>query len=211
MPAGYVLYAQTTPVDSLVEQGFDPKTLLVLNLGSRNLEDSAEHQERFFLSGDGCGNYLFVNANTDPEKVLLWAHDPVGIEDPRLQLSTYLPSAVQEDRIDHPPRPNTLHICRTPRYGESILDPIALEDWIAAVNETSGIEYRGYRDAPNPFTGQVQRIELPGIAVVVVGSETFEVSYWRGGAALRDTPLNMEIAATLAAKLGAHVLRAESV
>lgn len=207
VPVGYVRYVEVTPAEALAAQGFDPTTLLCLNLSLAHLEDTEEHRQRFFLTGDGCGNYLFINPNIDPEKVMLWAHDPMGIEDPKLQLTSYLPGAEQMDRIDLAPLPGKLYICRTQRIGESILDPIPLDDWMAAVDAADGIEHQGYREGRNPFTGEVSRFVMPGLSITQDVPERHLVHFWRGRAELDDSPLNQRVAHSLAIKLNARVLK----
>ena len=49
-----------------MKQGFDPKTLLILNLELAELPRYDESDRRFFLNGDGCGNYHFVDLAGDP-------------------------------------------------------------------------------------------------------------------------------------------------
>jgi hypothetical protein len=118
--------------------------LLVLNLELRDRDRDGHTRGRFFLNGDGCGNYYFVHLEPSAQAVLLWAHDPPGIEDQAKGLDSYLRDAEQDCRIDRPLRAERLCICRTSVHAESILDPIALDDWVAAVNATPGVEYRGY-------------------------------------------------------------------
>jgi hypothetical protein len=207
LPPAYRAYCQARGVAALEAQGFDPKTLLVLNLELQQLEHLDGIDQRFFLTGDGCGNHYFVDLAGDLNKILLWAHDPPGIENAKLQVSGFLLDAEQTRRIDSPVEPGELWICRTPRHGESILDPISLDAWQAAVGSTEGLTYLGYREARNPFTRQVIRIEAPGHTIVDGHKHRF-LAFFHGRARLDDIPELRSIAAELAGKLEAHVLDA---
>jgi hypothetical protein len=88
----------------------------------------------------------FVDLSGNPSRVLLWSHDPPGIEDPDLGLEEFLRDFEQSDRIDFPLERGFLWICRTPTYAESILKPLMLEEWVDAVRSTDGLEYQGYRE-----------------------------------------------------------------
>jgi hypothetical protein len=198
------LVHRETP-ESLARRGFDPKTLLVLNLNLRSTDRDGYTRGRFFFSGDGCGNYYFVELQLAADDVMLWAHDPPCIEDLHLSLEAYLPEATQWDRIDSPEPEGRLRICRTSISAESILDPIELDEWIAAVNSTSGVEYLGYREGKNPFTGDISRVTCPGFTRVL-GVENQHISLCCGRGETDDTPLLQSIATTLAEKLRALVL-----
>lgn len=206
VPIGYSTYVRSNSEDSLSAQGFDPTTLLVLNLELAELEDTATHRNRFFLNGDGCGNYYFVKGKDPDETVHLWDHDPLGVADMGVELSDYLPTAVQECRIDWPPDDSQLYICRTRQFGESILDPIRLNEWIAAVEATDGIQHVGYREGKNPFTDAVVRFEQPGFSVTSGADVSRAVHWLHGRAILANAPDNWTVAATLAEKLNAHLI-----
>lgn len=205
LPADYRAYVQTKPAATLAKQGFDPKTLLILNLELHRLPRYEESNRRFFLNGDGCGNYYFVDLLGDPSKVLLWAHDPPGIEDPDCCLLDFLRDSEQTNRIDLPVERGCLWLCRTPTHAESILDPISLDEWIDAVRCTDGLEYQGYREGKNPFTGEVIRVETPG-RTRVLGLEQSYIQFFHGRARLDDNPVSCSIAKILAEKLKANVL-----
>lgn len=162
VPRAYVELIRTESAASLIQRGFDPKTLLVLNLELRDVGDHLDARDRFFLNGDGCGNYYFTALEFGADCVLLWAHDPPGIEAPEQTLASYLHTAEQTCRIDWPVHPGRLYICRTSAYAESILDPIDLSEWVTAVESNDDLEYRGYREGKNPFTGEVIRFHSPG-------------------------------------------------
>jgi hypothetical protein len=208
-PRAYREHVQSTSAAELAQQGFDPKTLLVLNLELKELKYYENIRNRFFLNGDGCGNFYFVDLDADEDTILLWAHDPPGIEYPGYVLATYLRDAEQECRIDFPIMPWHLCICRTARHAESILNPISLEEWIAAVNSTEGVHYLGYREFQNPFTGETIRIEMPGTAKFM-GDNNLRIDFRHGRAMLKDSPLGRPIAIALAQKLGANLLEGES-
>lgn len=185
--------------------GFDPKTLLVLNLELRETMGSEDAAGRFFLNGDGCGNYYFVELREDAEKVLLWSHDPPGAEDPGYSLATYLEEAEQEHRLDRPVPDGKAFICRTIHYAESILDPIGLDEWIAAVRATAGGEYLGYREGLEPFTRAKMRLDDPGLTAVV-GQERTYIRFKFGRAMFDDSMTIRPIATALAGKLKAAVI-----
>ncbi|MEN1679374.1 MAG: hypothetical protein AAGJ46_07255 [Planctomycetota bacterium] len=206
VPAGYIRYSLSQPDMSLAKQGFDPTTLLVLNLELAEHGVSDEEDMRFFINGDGCGNYLFVDGKDEGERVQMWVHDPLEIADLGVQLSDYLPDAEQECRIDRPPEKGRLYICRTQCYGESILNPIRLDEWTEAVAATDMIEHRGYWEATNPFTHKKDRFTEPGYSAVLTAGKERSVRWYCGRAFLDDTPANRDISRTLAEKLAANVL-----
>jgi hypothetical protein len=200
------LLAAESP-SSLRARGFDAKTLLVLNLELR----SHAHMEcggRLFLNGDGCGNYYFSELAVAATRVLLWSHDPPGIEDPGRLLEPYLREEEQLCRSDWPPRAGRLYICRSAALGESILEPIELDEWLVALERTDGIMHVGYREGTNPLTGDTMRFEAPGLARVHGDARTY-VRFLYGRAELDDSPLHRTIAEQLAENLRAHVLIAE--
>lgn len=209
VPAGYVHYLLSHPMVSVAKQGFDPTTLLVLNLELAELEESTEHEKRFFINGDGCGNYLFVDKTHEDERVQMWVHDPLEIADLGLQLTDYLATAEQECRIDLAPGAGQIYICRTHRYGESVLDPIRLDEWITAVAVTEGIEHRGYREATNPFTNEKHRFTEQGYSLVSAAGKKQSVRWFRGRVLLSDSYVNREIAYALAGRLEANVLASD--
>jgi hypothetical protein len=198
---------------SLKTRGFDPKTLLVLNLQLRSWEHVAS-QGRLFLNGDDFGNYYFTQLDAAADRVLLWLHESPDVQDPNRGLVAYLREAEQLSRIDRPVSPGILYICRTSPCAESILDPIRLEEWIAAVEATDGITYVGCREGRNPFTGEPLRIELPGLARVTTAahrgpSRRGEVVFHYGRAELEDNAKHRSIAAQLAKRLHAHIESAD--
>ncbi len=209
-PPGYREYIQSNASALVVKQGFDPKTLLILNLELDELEHFEGISKRFFLNGDGCGNYYFVDLAGDQNEVLLWAHDPPGIEHLGQSLAEHLRDSKQDCRIDWAIAPGHLWLCRTSAYAESILDPISLAEWIDAVRSTEGLEYRGYREGKNPFTGESLRVETPGLTAVV-GHEKAFISFFHGRARLDNLSFTRPIAATLASKLQANLLGSTSV
>lgn len=205
LPLVYKSFAQAHGPESLTKRGFDPKTLLVLNLELREMMGPDHAAGRFFLNGDGCGNYYFAELQEDAETVLLWSHDPPGIEEPGHLLASYLDEAEQECRIDRPAPPGQSFICRTAHYAESILDPIGLDEWIAAVRATEGIQYLGYWEAPNPFSRETMRVEAPGLAELV-GQKRIYLRFGLGRASFDASPALRPVAIALARKLGANVV-----
>lgn len=209
VPRFYREYVHSMSALQLAQQGFDPKTLLVLNLELKELEHYENIRERFFLNGDGCGNYYFIDVESDEDTILLWSDDPPGIEHRGDKLATYLPEAEQVCRIDIPIRPGDRYICRTKAYAESILDPISLEEWIDAVNSTDGVKYLGYSEYKSPFTGELIRSEQPGLTAIL-GQPNVQIRVLHGRAWLIDSFLTRSIARALANKLAANVLDCES-
>ncbi len=205
VPPAYREYVRVQAPASLVKQGFDPKTLLILNLECEGFEHYDGIDRRFFLTGDGSGNYYFVDLGGDPTKVLLWSHDPEGIEDPGYNLAMFLCDSVQENRIDRPVEPGSFWICRTPTYAESILDPITLDEWGDAIRSTEGLRYLGYREVMNPFTSEKRHVDAPGRAAVLGHTDCY-IEFVHGRALLDDRPDLRSIAATLAHKLKANLL-----
>ena len=87
------------------------------------------------------------------------------------------------------------------------MDPIPLDEWLDAVRSTDGLEYQGYREGKNPFTGEVFRVETPG-RTRVLGLEQSYVQWFHGRALFDDNPVSLPIASVLASKLRANILRA---
>ena len=204
LPSLYISFVRAHAAESLTKRGFDPKTLLVLNLELRELMSPEHAAGRFFLNGDGCGNYYFAELREDAETVLLWSHDPQGIEEPGLTLANYLDEAVQENRIDGPLPSGQAFICRTTHYAESILDPIGLDEWIAAVRATEGVQYLGYWEGPNPFDRETMRLEAPGLAALV-GQKRIYLRFGLGRAKFDSSPVLRPVAIALARKLRANL------
>jgi hypothetical protein len=204
-PRAYREFVEREPPKSLIRRGFDPKTLLVLNLELRETDREGYTRGRFFLNTDGCGNYYFVKLGPSARTVLLWSHDPLGIEKTGQALAAYLREATQEFRIGRPVPRGELCICRTSAPDESVLDPIPLESWIAAVNSTDGVEYLGYREGTNPFTGEVVRFEMPGFTRVLGAKNPNHYISFRCGRAEMPSRLR-PLAQTLARKLRANLL-----
>jgi hypothetical protein len=207
VPEKYVSYVKQTNAAALRERGFDPKTLCVVNLELKEADKEGWTKGRFFLSGDGCGNYYFVSntSKISRAKVLLWSHDPPGIEDPQVDLFAFLESAVQENPIIRSIEPKRFCIARTDPIGESILDPILLEEWKQAITQCDAVRYQGYRVGQNPFTGEYVRFELPGLAVAECDGDEFllQLRYGRveGDYAKKVRPIAKAVANALEGKL----------
>ena len=76
--SAYSVCFETIGLERLRGRGFDPRTLMVLNLELRSLDNLPS--DKLYLSGDGSGNYWFVSAGDRLGKVALWTHDPPGVE-----------------------------------------------------------------------------------------------------------------------------------
>lgn len=147
----------------------------------------------------------FSDLEAAASRVLLWSHDPPGIEDPNRLLEWHLREEEQLCRIDWPPRSGTLYICRSAVFGESILEPIELDEWLTALERTEGIAHVGYRESANPFTGETMRFEDPGLARVGGDARAY-ARFFYGRGELDDCPQHRVIAMRLAQELRAHVL-----
>jgi hypothetical protein len=194
---------------ALAERGFDPKTLVVLNLILRAHDGAGEYpQHALFLSGDGRGNYYFVPVGDPVGKVLLWVHDPPGIEAMGEPLLEFLQRAVQDHRILAAPAPGDVYITRTEVPGESILDPIGMDEWRAVVARTPALEYRGYRRGRNPFTGAELHFDSPGGSVAREGNREVLFRLHAGRVCASDLAPSLDpLLQSLAGMLGAHVVR----
>ncbi len=203
-PVHYRELVQHTAEDDLHARGFDPKTLLVINLERVDLELFEGSRKRFFLCGDGCGNTYFVDLDRKQDRVLLWAHDPPGIEDADISLTVFLREAVQDLRLDHPLRPGTIFLSRTSIPAESILRPITLPEWRSAISAVDGVEYQGFREVVNPFTKEVLTIEATGLAALTA-EPTNKALLLHGRVTLSDSSSARAVALELGERLGAAV------
>ncbi len=176
IPEEYIEYVEASKPSDLRKRGFDPKTLCVLNLELREWDREGWTNDRFFLCGDGLGNYYFVSTQENgSDSVKLWSHDPPGIEDQREDMESFLSSATQENPILKSIEPKTFCIARTPTIGESVLDPISLKEWKKAIASCDGVRYRGYRTGKDPFTEKKLRFDAPGLAVAYVGGQAVDL------------------------------------
>lgn len=207
--ASYRTCYQKLDAGMLAARGFDPKTLTVLNLNLRAREGAdACPQHSLFLSGDGLGNYWFVAVGDPVGKVMLWSHDPPGIEPTGEPLLEFLQRAEQQNRILTEPAPGDVFITRTEVPGESILDPIGMDEWRAAVARTSGLEYRGYRRGRNPFTGEELRFDCPGGTVARDGGREVLFRLYSGRVCAADLGPSLDpLLQSLAGMLRARVIR----
>jgi hypothetical protein len=146
----------------LKQRGFDPRTLIILNLELRSVGLPAGG---LYLSGDGFGNYWFVAAADRRGKVALWSHDPPGIEPTKWHLLEFLQVQEQESPISTEAPPGDVYISRTKVPGESILDPITLREWVDVVKQVPCMRFLGYKPGRNPFTGEQMRFNSPGGAL----------------------------------------------
>ena len=172
VPEEYAEYFAASNPSALERRGFDPKTLCILNLELREVDRDGWTRSRLFLSGDGCGNYYFVSTGKDESKgVMLWSHDPPGIEDQQESLASFLDSATQENPIVQKVQPRGFCIARAETIGESILDPIGLEEWKKVIASYDDMRYAGCRVGKNPFTGEDLHFDAPGLAALNIGSD----------------------------------------
>lgn len=206
IPDNYVEYVEASKPTDLKKRGFDPKTLCVLNLELRERDREGWTKDRFFLSGDGVGNYYFVSAKSKgSDSVKLWSHDPPGIEDQGEDLESFLASATQENPIIKSNRPKTFCIARTEIVGESILNPISLAEWKKAISACDDVRYRGYRSGKNPFTGEKLRFDAPGLAVATVDGAAVDLRLHSGRVEGPYSPKILPIAKELARALKANL------
>lgn len=163
----------------LSRRGFDPRTLMVLNLELRSLGDLPP--DKLYLSGDGSGNYWFVPAGDRVGKVALWSHDPPGIEPTDHDLFEFLQVAEQLNPIGWEAPQGDFCISRCKEAGESILNPIELDEWLRVVEGVPEMTFLGYRRGRNPFTGEELRFTSPGGAFVSHNDEQmfFELQFGR--------------------------------
>lgn len=206
IPEEYIEYVEASDPSLLRKRGFDPKTLCILNLELRETDETGWTRNRFFLTGDGFGNYYFVS--TEPERsdrVRLWSHDPPGIEDAQEDLESFLDSAQQENPTRGKLPPKSFCIARSAVWGESILQPISLEEWKQAISSCKGVQYRGYRSGQDPFTGKKLRFGMPGLASAQVDGKTLDLRLWCGRIEGDYTATARPLLASLARALGAKL------
>jgi len=206
IPEEYIEYVEDSDPAALRKRRFDPKTLCILNLELREADQDGWTRNRFFLTGDGCGNYYFVS--TDPEKsdrVMLWSHDPPGIENQHEDLESFLEQATQENPVAGQLPPQSFCIARTAVWGESILQPIVLEEWRTATSACKGVEYRGFRSGQNPFTGEKLRFDAPGLATAELDGVTVSLHLRHGRVQGNYVASARPLLASLADALGARL------
>jgi hypothetical protein len=188
----------------LRRRGFDPRTLMVLNLELRS--EGSLPPNKLYLSGDGSGNFWFASAGDPLGKVALWSHDPPGIESTEYYLLEFLQLAEQVNPIAVEAPPGYFYISRSKEPGESILDPIELDEWIRVVEHHPAIQFLGYRPARNPFTGEELRFKSPGGAFVRHNDEKIFFELRFGRVCAKDVPAELDplihqLASALAAKV----------
>ena len=207
--ASYSACYQKLGLQLLQARGFDPKTLTVLNLNLRAREGAeACPQHSLFLTGDGHGNYWLVAAGDPLGKVMRWTQDPPGIEASDEVLYEFLQAAEQRNRILIEPAPGDVYLARTAVPGESILDPISMDEWLAAVARTPLLEFRGYRRGRNPFSGEELRFPCPGGSVARHEGREMLFRLYCGRVCASDLPASFDaLLKSLAGLLGAHIIR----
>lgn len=200
VPSAYREYVSARSFAELETLGFDPKTLLVLNLKLQELEVLEGIRSRFFLCGDGCGNYCFIDLERGADEVLLWAHDPVGIEKVGSSLIPFLQSATQDLRIDRPMGEGWLYVTRAEHPNVAVLQPILMSEWREVIEQEPDIQYLGRRTHKNPFTGEAIHIDAPGLACLVSDEATI-LKLVDGGLIITASAPGRSIANALAARL----------
>lgn len=163
-----------------IPEGYDPKTLCVLNLELKSRDRDGWTDDKFYLSGDGCGNYYFVSKSLNPDKVYLSSHDPQELEQYDVSLSEFIHQVQQNDPIMTSVKKGEFHIARSDIVGESILNPILLEEWIEVCDAFNEITYLGYREGKNPFTNEYTRFDMPGFAQFNCNGEKYPIQLFSG-------------------------------
>lgn len=164
VPTSYTAYVASTDEATLFERRYDPKTISILNLIVRSTDRDGWSSDKFLISEDGLGNYYFIEDEAPDAKVLLWSHDPEGIEDTQLKAIDFLHTTENGFGINNEVPQDSVYLSRADYIGESILAPISLDEWKAAIDDTPSIQYLGYLEMNNPFTGKTTRIDWPGLA-----------------------------------------------
>ena len=83
-----------------------------------------------------------------------------AIEDAGTDLLTFLSTRVQEHPVLDSLRPQSFYIARTDCVGESVLDPISLEEWKKAISS------RVWNRSPRPPISPKKR-KLPGYFALI--------------------------------------------
>ena len=204
IPKDYIDFIESKEKE--LQRGFDPKTLLVLNLELREADLEYYGFDRFYLSGDGCGNYYFCDGNLESKKVFLLAHDPEGIEQVNVDLTTFLHSATQENPIYNLLSESEIVIAKSEMPGESILSPIHMREWLDVLENTKGIEHKGYREMINPFTGEATHLDKPGLAQFNEGDQKVYAVLHNGRISINSSEQHYQAIATkLANELSCNV------
>jgi len=202
-PTTYVKWLSSHSPEDAAKRRFDPKAVCVLNLWLREtfVESSWEvHSDKFFISGDGCGNYYFIP--DDADRVLLLAHDSDGIEDSEQSVSEFFDTEQGSDLLEENVHDNLpAVVTRTAIIGESVLEPISLVEYQAAMEKTLRFCYiEEYSGAPLYF-GNVDGVEIE--AELIFG----RIEIWTRTLDKGALETALAVANRLARHLAAHVLR----
>jgi hypothetical protein len=207
-PALYVDWLSSHPSEE-AQSGFDPKTVCVLNLELRQwFVDGWDHSDKFFISGDLCGNYFFIPDAAD--RVLLLSHDPKGIEDTKMSVRNFLETETwTKSAIDQDADKGVVVIARTEIVGESILDPISLAEWGDALARTSELHSLG--GVPSIFTGEVVSSRRRDLAYGTFEGVEIQALFHNGrievyGRRTRERRSALSLAQRIARNLGARVM-----
>jgi hypothetical protein len=166
-----------------------------------------EHLQKFFISGDKCGNYFFIPDTVD--RVLLLAHDPPGIEDAEMSVLTFLETETWTTQdILQDEEEGIAVISRTEVIGESILDPVLPAQWREAIAQMPQMQRLGGR--PSIFTGELISSPWKDLAYGLFDGLEIQAHFYCGrinvyGREVGASSCAQSVAQHLAGHLGARV------
>ena len=118
----------------------------------------------------------------------------------------FLQEAEQLNPIVRKAPQGDFYISRSKAAGESILNPIELDEWLRVVRAVPEMAFLGYRPARNPFTGKELRVSSPGGAVAAHNDKQIFFGLRFGRVRGENVPKNSEpLIHQLARALSAHV------
>lgn len=149
---------------------------------------------RFIRIGDdGVGNYYYMPGDDAvSDELWFWSHDPYDgfILQTDVTLSSFLGSpsdALLVEQADPLANPPGAFITRADHPLRSIIDPIAIDDWIDFVEQSEDLTLDENHYAKNPFTGEeVVLRRWPGRASLAIANESHMLSYLYGAISLGD-------------------------
>ncbi len=176
----------------------DPTEILITNLelrmspGSGIFAGAAWPSNYICIGKDGCGNYYSIPTSDLQCAVWFFDHEANTFETISANLDGYFAyltdlskkfaslygsrTPVAPPAISGVKDPDAvLARSKTPR--ESILNPIALDEWAAFVDSDVDLEMQGYSTRMNPFRGGEIRIDYPGLAIMRVDGHVCEFKY----------------------------------
>jgi hypothetical protein len=186
VPSEYIKLCESKKI----KQGFDPKTVCILNLELRDSEANKWARDKFVITGDGCGNYYYAPKAYEGKKIYLWSHDPLAIEKYEINIADFIKNGVQENPIILSLTDHEFAISRTEILGESILDPISLDEWKNVIELDKNITYLGFREMINPFTKEITKMDCPGYSTASVGGKKYPIKLIYGRI-ISDAPISM--------------------